>query len=89
MADLPGSIKSREPVAKYAMLAMFCYMRTQIVTDNMIDLLIKLILVLCGIEWVIKLKLTAKKVNHINKILSTAITSGSSFRQLNLAVDAF
>lgn len=44
MADLPGSIKSREPVAKYAMLAMFCYMRTQIVTDNMIDLLIKLIL---------------------------------------------
>lgn len=44
MADLPGNIISREPTVKYAMLAMFCYMRTQIMTDNMVELLIKLIL---------------------------------------------
>ena len=47
------------------------------------------LLALCEIQWVIKLQLSAKEINHINEVIDIAITSGSPFSQLNLAIDAF
>ena len=44
---------------------------------------------LCEIEWVIKLQLPTKKVNHVDKIIDIAIASGSPFSQLNFTIDAF
>lgn len=45
-ADFPSLIKEREPCGRYAMLAIFCHLRIQIITDTLADLLIKLILAL-------------------------------------------
>ena len=44
---------------------------------------------LCEIEWVIKLQLPTKKVNHVDKIIDIAIASGSPLSQLNFTIDAF
>jgi hypothetical protein len=44
---------------------------------------------LCEIQWVTEFRFTAQKVNHIDEIPCMAITSGASFGQLHLTVNAF
>ncbi len=46
-------------------------------------------LALCEIPWVSELKLATQKVNHVDKIINIAITSGTPFGKLNLVIDTF
>ena len=43
MAELPGSLLEYKEPIRYAMLAIFCYHRSQILTDQLADLFMKLI----------------------------------------------
>ena len=43
MAEPPSSIKERKPRIRYAMFSLFCYLRSQLLTDGLADLLIQLI----------------------------------------------
>jgi predicted molibdopterin-dependent oxidoreductase YjgC len=47
------------------------------------------LLALCEIQWVIKFKLTAKEINHVNEVIDITVASGSTFSQLNLTIDTF
>ena len=43
MAELPSHINEHEPEIRYATMAIFCYIRSQLMMDNLADLLIQLI----------------------------------------------
>ncbi|MEO8963235.1 MAG: Tn3 family transposase [Gammaproteobacteria bacterium] len=43
MAELPSNINDHEPEIRYATMAAFCYIRSQLITDDLADMLIQLI----------------------------------------------
>jgi TnpA family transposase len=43
MAELPSNINDHEPEVRYATMTVFCYVRSQLMTDNLADVLIQLI----------------------------------------------
>lgn len=43
MAELPSSMKEHKPTTRYATFTLFCYYRSQVLIDELADLLIRLI----------------------------------------------
>ena len=43
---------------------------------------------LCEIVWIIEFEFTSDEVNHVDEIINIPISPGTSFGQLNFAVDA-
>jgi len=66
LSDFPASIKRHNAEQKYATMAMFCYARSQILTDNLIDLFIKLIHKINTSSEAFVTKELTQEVKHVN-----------------------
>jgi len=69
MAELPGSMREHKALIRYATFSIFCYFRSQILTDSLADLLMQLIH---------KMQNTSEKFID-NKILSEVKRVGGKF----------
>ncbi len=76
MSERPSEIRNHTDSIKYATLAMFCYVRGQEITDNLIDLLIQVIH-----------KIGKRSENKVNKKIITELkkVDGKKSILLNLA----
>lgn len=66
MAETPSEIRDHKESVKKAMLAMFCYVRGQEITDSLVDLLIK---VIHKIGRSAETKIDKKLISEIKKVL--------------------